>query len=71
MHPKELSISDFNYALPEEKIAIYPLEKRDQSKLLIYTEGNITEDIYRNIADHLPEKMIFVCYRTEALESGT
>ena len=45
MHPKDLSINDFDYFLPPEKIAIFPLEERDQSKLLIYKNGTITEDI--------------------------
>jgi S-adenosylmethionine:tRNA ribosyltransferase-isomerase len=69
MHPKELSISDFDYSLPEEKIAIYPLEKRDQSKLLIYKDGNITEDIYRNIADHLPEKSFLIFNDTKVIKA--
>jgi S-adenosylmethionine:tRNA ribosyltransferase-isomerase len=56
MHPKNLSISDFDNELPEERIAVYPLAQRDQSKLLIYKESAISEDIYKNIADHLPEK---------------
>jgi S-adenosylmethionine:tRNA ribosyltransferase-isomerase len=54
MHPKHLSINDFIYHLPGEKIALHPLEKRDQSKLLIYTEEKIKEDIYKNIAQYLP-----------------
>ena len=39
MHPKYLSISDFNYDLPDEKIAEYPLEERSDAKLLIYKNG--------------------------------
>ena len=53
MHPKNISISEFSYTLPEEKIASYPLSERDASKLLIYKEGEITEDIYKNIPDHI------------------
>ena len=69
MHPKNLSISDFDYNLPEEKIAIYPLEKRDESKLLIYKNGEITEDIYRNIAAHLPEKSFLVFNDTKVIKA--
>ncbi len=69
MHPKELSISDFNYSLPEEKIAIYPLEKRDQSKLLIYKNGKISEDIYRNLSNHLPEKSFLVFNDTRVIKA--
>jgi S-adenosylmethionine:tRNA ribosyltransferase-isomerase len=69
MHPKDLSISDFDYNLPEEKIAIYPLEKRDESKLLIYKNEKITEDIYRNIAAHLPEKSFLVFNDTKVIKA--
>jgi S-adenosylmethionine:tRNA ribosyltransferase-isomerase len=69
MHPKNLSINDFDYHLPEEKIAVYPLPERDQSKLLIYQNGNISEDIYRNIADHLPEKSFLVFNDTKVIKA--
>ena len=69
MHPKNLSISDFDYELPEEKIAVYPLAQRDQSKLLIYKEGIISEDIYRNIADHLPGKSFLVFNDTKVIKA--
>jgi len=69
MHPKNLSISDFDYSLPEEKIAAYPLLQRDRSKLLIYANGNISEDIYRNIADHLPEKSFLVFNDTRVIKA--
>ena len=41
--PSNLSISDFNYPLPDERIAKYPLAERDQSKLLVYNNGDISE----------------------------
>jgi S-adenosylmethionine:tRNA ribosyltransferase-isomerase len=69
MHPKNLSISDFNYALPEEKIAVYPLSQRDQSKLLIYKNGKISEDIYKNIADNLPEKSFLIFNDTRVIKA--
>ena len=55
MHPKNLSITDFTYSLPEEKIANYPLTERDASKLVVYKEGEISEDVYKNIASHIPK----------------
>ncbi len=64
MHPKHLSINDFIYHLPGEKIALHPLEKRDQSKLLIYTEEKIKEDIYKNIADHCCPEFVTQDLRT-------
>ena len=69
MHPKTLSISDFDYFLPEEKIAVYPLAERDQSKLLIYKNEDISEDIYRNISDHLPENSFLVFNGTKVIKA--
>ena len=67
--PRTLSIKDFTYSLPEERIAQYPLAERDASKLLIYKDGNITEDIYRNIADHIPTRLIAVFNNTKVVEA--
>ena len=53
MHPKNLSIEDYSYTLPDEKIADYPLEKRDESKLLISRDGNISEDQYKKYSRSL------------------
>ncbi|HTF28862.1 MAG TPA: S-adenosylmethionine:tRNA ribosyltransferase-isomerase, partial [Flavitalea sp.] len=50
---KELAIEDYTYDLPDEKIAHYPLAERDLSKLLIYKNGAIQEDVYRNISGYL------------------
>lgn len=67
MHPREISINDFTYDLPLEKIATHPLPERDQSKLLIYTNGEIEEDIYKNIADHLPENSLLIFNDTKVI----
>jgi len=69
MHPKNLSISDFDYPLPEEKIAVYPLKKRDESKLLVYKNEIISEDIYRNIADHLPANSLLIFNDTKVIKA--
>jgi len=69
MHPKNLSINDFDYFLPEEKIAVFPLEERDQSKLLIYKNGTITEDIYLHLANHLPPKTFLVFNNTKVIKA--
>jgi S-adenosylmethionine:tRNA ribosyltransferase-isomerase len=69
MHPKDLLISDYTYHLPGERIAKYPLPARDASKLLIYHEGKITEDIYRNLADHLPPGALLVFNNTKVIEA--
>jgi S-adenosylmethionine:tRNA ribosyltransferase-isomerase len=67
--PRTLSIKDFTYSLPEERIAKYPLAERDASKLLIYKEGKIAEDIYRNIADHIPSRLLLVFNDTKVVEA--
>jgi S-adenosylmethionine:tRNA ribosyltransferase-isomerase len=48
-NPQELSIKDFSYDLPEERIAQFPLEARDQSKLLIWNDGQISETIFSQL----------------------
>jgi len=67
--PGTLSIKDFTYSLPEERIAKYPLAERDASKLLIYKEKDISEDIYKNIADHIPSDSLLVFNNTKVVEA--
>ena len=67
--PRILSIKDFTYSLPEERIAKYPLAERDASKLLIYKEGDISQDVYRNIADHIPSNSLIVFNDTRVVEA--
>lgn len=69
MHPKNISIAEFNYHLPEERIAAFPLKDRDASKLLIYKDGNITEDIYKNIAEHIPGNSLLVFNNTKVIQA--
>src|SRR5258708_6022370 len=67
MHPRDLSIKDFTYTLPEDRIAFYPLAERDASRLLIYREGHLTEDIYRHIASHIPKHSFLVFNNTKVI----
>jgi len=69
MHPKELSIIDFTYELPDERIARYPLAERDQSKLLIYRNGQISETIYAELAEHIPANSLLVFNNTKVVEA--
>lgn len=67
--PRKLSIKDFTYSLPEEKIAKYPLAQRDASRLLIYKNGFIEEDIYKNVADHIPADSLIIFNDTKVIEA--
>jgi len=69
MHPKDISINDYDYFLPEETIALFPSEERDQSKLLIYKNDAIHEDTYLNIANYLPSKSFLVFNDTRVINA--
>ena len=68
-HPKDLSILDYTYSLPEERIAKYPLPERDASKLLVYKDGTITESVYRELASHLPADALLIFNNTKVVEA--
>ncbi len=54
---QNIRTSEYTYDLPQERIALFPADKRDQSKLLIYDEkGNIGEDLFKNVAKYIPEQ---------------
>ncbi len=67
--PRKISIQDFTYELPEEKIALHPLQERDASKLLIYQNGLIKEDVYSNIADHIPAGTLLVFNNSKVINA--
>jgi len=69
MNPYQISIQDYSYHLPEEKIALHPLAQRDASRLLIYQEGKITENIFANIASLLPEETLLVFNNTKVINA--
>ena len=69
IHPKNISILDFTYDLPVDRIALHPLSERDASKLLIYKNGNILEDIYRNIDAYLPPESFLVFNNTKVIKA--
>lgn len=66
---KDLSIDDYNYELSTERIAAYPLPERDLSKLLIYQNGGIQEDVYRNLASYLPGGSLVVFNNSRVIEA--
>ncbi|WP_415159397.1 S-adenosylmethionine:tRNA ribosyltransferase-isomerase [Parafilimonas sp.] len=68
--PKQLQIKDFDYNLPDEKIARHPLAKRDASKLLIYKKDEETkEDVFTNLANYLPENSLIIFNNTKVVEA--
>ena len=69
MHPRDLRIADFTYDLPVDRIALFPAPERDGSRLLIPTPTGFEEDIYRNIADHIPSNALMVFNRTRVVEA--
>ncbi|MDR0791811.1 MAG: S-adenosylmethionine:tRNA ribosyltransferase-isomerase, partial [Chitinophagaceae bacterium] len=69
MHPKHLSINDFSYNLPDNKIAAYPLPERDSSKLLIYKNGNISENIFKHLDEYIPEDSLLIFNNTKVIEA--
>ena len=62
-----LRIEDFNYELPDERIAKYPLSERDSSKLLIYKHGNVQETLFRNIPELIPEAGLMIFNDTKVV----
>lgn len=67
--PKHLSIADFDYPLPESRIAAFPAQKRDDAKLLIWKNGEIDEDTFKNIPTFLPSGSIMVLNNTRVVEA--
>jgi S-adenosylmethionine:tRNA ribosyltransferase-isomerase len=64
-----INIEDYNYNLPEERIAQYPVKERDSSKLLIYRGGRISKDKFRNIHKYLPEDTLLVFNNTRVIRA--
>ena len=63
----EIHIEDYNYTLPDERIAKYPLASRDMSKLLVYDNGNVAERRFSDISDLLPVDSIMVFNDTKVV----
>lgn len=63
----DIRIEDYNYPLPDERIAKYPLPRRDASKLLIYKDGEVRESIFRSIAEELPADAVMVFNDTKVV----
>lgn len=69
IHPKEITIADYTYDLPDERIAKYPLERRDESKLLYYQNKEIQEHVFNQLADVISPKTLLVYNNTKVIRA--
>ncbi|KAA9325992.1 S-adenosylmethionine:tRNA ribosyltransferase-isomerase [Adhaeribacter soli] len=69
LHPKNLKIADYQYALPDERIAKFPLGQRDASKLLYYKEGKIADHGFQEIPELLPPDTLLLFNDTKVVQA--
>lgn len=69
MNTKHIHISDYNYPLPDERIAKFPLAERDSSKLLIYNHGEVKEDVFTSLPQYLPSGALMVFNNTKVIQA--
>ena len=67
METRQIRISDYNYPLPDERIAKFPLPERDSSKLLLYRHGEVSEDVFRSLPDYIPAGSVMVFNNTKVI----
>lgn len=66
---KSININDFDYPLPDERIAKFPLERRDGSKLLVYRNGEISERRFAEIGQELNSDTLFIFNNTKVVRA--
>lgn len=66
---KQIQIEEYNYPLPDERIAKYPLTQRDQSKLLIYNKGVVEESVFTSLPQYLPKGSLMVFNNTKVIQA--
>jgi S-adenosylmethionine:tRNA ribosyltransferase-isomerase len=69
MNTRTIHLDNYNYSLAEQKIAKYPLPQRDESKLLIYRNNNIQDDIFKNISSYLDKNALLVFNNTKVIHA--
>ena len=67
--PRHIRISDYNYPLPDERIAKFPIARRDHSKLLIYRHGEVSDDVFYHLPDYLPSGALMVFNNTKVIQA--
>ena len=68
-NPKHIHIRDFQYDLPDERIAKFPLPERDHSKLLLYRHGEVSEDHFYNLPHHIPADSLMIFNNTKVIQA--
>ena len=68
-NPRHIRISDYNYPLPDERIAKYPIAQRDHSKLLVYRKGEVSQDVFYNLPEYLPKGALMVFNNTKVIQA--
>lgn len=66
---QNINIAEYDYPLPDERIAKYPLPERDASKLLVLRDNTICDDVFRNIGNYLPERSVLVFNETKVVRA--
>ncbi len=69
MDVRQIKIHDYDYPLPDERIAKFPLPERDSSKLLVYDGGRISETLFRSLPSLLPEGALMVFNNTRVIQA--
>lgn len=64
-----INIKDFDYFLPDDKIAKYPLKQRDLSKLLVYKNNSVTDDLFENIGNYIPDHSLLFRNNTRVIHA--
>lgn len=69
MHPSLISIEEYNYDLPQEKIAVYPTQERHDSKLLVYKNKTIQETTFKYIDKFLDDNSILIFNSSKVIQA--
>lgn len=69
MDTKHIKISDYNYSLPDERIAKFPIAQRDHSKLLVYKHGVVSDDVFYHLPDYLPKGALMIFNNTKVIQA--
>lgn len=69
MLPEQIDIREYQYELPENRIALFPVSPRDTSKLLKFENGGISHHVFKNIAELLPEDSMLVFNQTRVIQA--